>query len=332
MAEFSYASDIAPLRAQFFPIGGISGVERRQLAAQYEKQIAPIEKNRRATQLQMLQAQDQELQFEARKLQLQEAKREAKMKADTENRLPTLMTELDGVLNNPALDTNTKATEVGKINMKYAGISTYNPAVNTLLQSANNQINTLSNIDQNKDRLAQIEEQKRTALLGVAVQTGDAEIAKAIAEQDGVSELEKGYIGLAEKEAARNKAKIEQEQTKQQLEAAEQSRKEQLDRFKLYESRLKDLGALGDTIDVGTIGGTSKTKTQAKPEFKVTPQNRIQLEALMLQLNPTLSLSEVQNTKDKDLYTATVLKVQQGLTELSPSPKAPSVIIDSFSK
>lgn len=334
MAEFSYATDIAPLRSQFFPVGGMSRMERQQLDTRYAKDIEPIDAKRREMQLNMIKLQEQETSYELQKMQLEEAKRVARMKLETETRLPSLMTELDSVLNNSTLDTNTKATEVGKINMRYAGIATYDPRVNTLLQSANNQVNTLNNIDENRARRDAVEEQKRTALLSTALQLGETKVAKDIAAAGGVTPLEQSYIDLAQGQETRAKTKAELEQQQLRREAEENIRKGQLDLYKTYETRLKSLGAINDEGDLlGSLGGAQQNGKQAPTiaqTFALNPANRIQLEAIMLQLNPTLTPEKVKKVSPEDLYRATVMKVHQGLKEYTPSIPTVSPIIKGF--
>ena len=334
MAEFSYATDIAPLRSQFFPVGGMSRLERQQLDTRYAKEIDPIDAKRREMQVNMLKMQEQELSFEAQKLQLEEAKRTARMKLETETRLPALMSDLS-VLENPALDTSAKAVEIGKINMKYAAIAPYDPRVSTLLQSANNQISTLNNIDENKSRKAAIEEQKRTALLSTAVQLGETKVAQDIASSDGINPLEQSYINLAKGQETRTQAKIERDQQELRREQEENIRKGQLDLYKTFESRLKSLGALNDDGDLPTsIGGATAKKGQPNisiaQTFALNPANRVQLEAMMLQLNPTLTPDQVKKVSAEDLYRATAMKVYSGLRENTPSIPTVSPIIKGF--
>lgn len=333
MADFSYATDIAPLRSQFFPVGGMSRLERQQLDTRYAKEIDPIDAKRREMQVNMLKMQEQELSFEAQKLQLEEAKRTARMKLETETRLPALMSDLS-VLENPALDTNAKAVEIGKINMKYAAIAPYDPRVSTLLQSANNQISTLNNIDENKSRKAAIEEQKRTALLSTAVQLGETKVAQDIASSDGINPLEQSYINLAKGQETRTKAKIEREQQELRREQEENIRKGQLDLYKTFESRLKALGALNDNGEPQSFGDAKPKDGQPNltiaQTFALNPANRVQLEAMMLQLNPTLTPDQVKKVSAEDLYRATAMKVYSGLRENTPSIPTVSPIIKGF--
>jgi hypothetical protein len=243
------------------------------------------------------------------------------------------MSDLDAVLNNSALDTNTKATQVGKINMRYAAIAPFDPRVSTLLQSANNQVNTLNNIDENASRKAAIEEQKRTALLSTAVQLGETKVAKDIASADGINPLEQGYIDLATGQESRAKTKATLEQQTLNRELEENIRKGQLDLFKIYESRLKSLGALNDDGDLPTTISGSKDGKPAPTiaqTLSLNPANRVQLEAMMLQLNPTLTPQQVKNTSPEDLYRATAMKVHQGLRQNTPSLPTVSPIIKGF--
>ena len=335
MAEFSYATDIAPLRSQFFPVGGMSRLERQQIDTRYAKEIDPIDAKRREMQVNMIKLQEQEVSFEAQKLQLEEAKRTARMKLETETRLPSLMGDLDSVLNNSKLDTNTKATEVGKLNMKYAAIAPYDQRVATLLQAANNQVTTLNNIDENRIRKEALEEQKRTSLLSTAVQLGESKIAQDIASSNGITPIEQSYINLAKGEEQRNKTKLEREQEKLNREAQDKIRQGQLDLYKTFESRLKSLGALNDDGDLPTSIGDSKAKNgqpnlSIAQTFALNPANRVQLEAMMLQLNPTLTLDQVKKVSPEDLYRATAMKVYSGLRENTPSIPTVSPIIKGF--
>jgi hypothetical protein len=340
MADFSYATDIAPLRSQFFPVGGMSRLERQQIDTRYAKEIDPIDAKRREMQVNMIKLQEQEVSYEMQKMQLEEARRTARIKLETETRLPALMGELDSVLNNNQLDTNTKATEIGKLNMRYAAVAPYDQRVSTLLQAANNQVNTLNNIDENALRKANLAEQRQTSLLSTAVQMGETKVAENIAKSDGIiSPSEQPFIDLAKGAEQTIKVKNIRDQQKQIIEREDKIRQGQYDLFKTFETRLNSIGRLKDTSDDEetplSIAGSSKPNETIQnivttKDLTLNRANRIQLESMMLQLNPKLKPEQLKGVSDQNLFRAASQKTLQGLRANTPAIPTVSPILEGF--
>ena len=334
MAEFSYASDIAPLRSTFFPASGMSRLQRQQLDTRYAREIEPIETKQRQLQKDMLNMVESEDAYEMQRLQLEEAKRTAKMKSETNTRLPELMTELDSVLSNPKLDSNTKALEVGKLNMKYSNLATYNPSVATLLSGANKQVASLQGIDQDKKQQSATDEQKRLSVISSAIQIGDTDLIKTLtdpATRDTV-DINTAYQKLGQRSQEEKRAEQESKKLQAEYEQSENIRKSQLGLFQNFETVIRSMGrAKGDEYQAPS---TTVEKTPAQIQSEQNAENtratnlslaeseRMRLQQMWLVLNPTMKPESIP-TSDQQLYRDVSNKVYSGLSTYSLSPPKP---------
>lgn len=334
MAEFSYASDIAPLRSTFFPASGMSRLQRQQLDTRYAREIEPIETKQRQLQKDMLNMVESEDAYEMQRLQLEEAKRTAKMKSETNTRLPELMTELDSVLSNPKLDSNTKALEVGKLNMKYSNLATYNPSVATLLSGANKQVASLQGIDQDKKQQSATDEQKRLSVISSAIQIGDTDLIKTLtdpATRDTV-DINTAYQKLGQRSQEEKRAEQETKKLQAEYEQSENIRKSQLGLFQNFETVIRSMGrAKGDEYQAPSTT-VEKTPEQIQTEsnaentratnLSLAESERMRLQQMWLVLNPTMKPESIP-TSDQQLYRDVSNKVYSGLSTYSLSPPKP---------
>jgi hypothetical protein len=334
MAEFSYASDIAPLRSTFFPASGMSRLQRQQLDTRYAREIEPIETKQRQLQKDMLNMVESEDAYEMQRLQLEEAKRTAKMKSETNTRLPELMTELDSVLSNPKLDSNTKALEVGKLNMKYSNLATYNPSVATLLNGANKQVASLQGIDQDKKQQSATDEQKRLSVISSAIQIGDTDLIKTLTDpttRDTV-DINTAYQKLGQRSQEEKRAEQESKKLQAEYEQSENIRKSQLGLFQNFETVIRSMGrAKGDEYQAPS---TTVEKTPAQIQSEQNAENtratnlslaeseRMRLQQMWLVLNPTMKPESIP-ASDQQLYRDVSNKVYSGLSTYSLSPPKP---------
>lgn len=334
MAEFSYASDIAPLRSTFFPASGMSRLQRQQLDTRYAREIEPIETKQRQLQKDMLNMVESEDAYEMQRLQLEEAKRTAKMKSETNTRLPELMTELDSVLSNPKLDSNTKALEVGKLNMKYSNLATYNPSVATLLSGANKQVASLQGIDQDKKQQSATDEQKRLSVISSAIQIGDTDLIKTLtdpATRDTV-DINTAYQKLGQRSQEEKRAEQESKKLQAEYEQSENIRKSQLGLFQNFETVIRSMGrAKGDEYQTPSTT-VEKTPEQIQAELNaettratnlsLAESERMRLQQMWLVLNPTMKPESIP-ASDQQLYRDVSNKVYSGLSTYSLSPPKP---------
>lgn len=334
MAEFSYASDIAPLRSTFFPASGMSRLQRQQLDTRYAREIEPIETKQRQLQKDMLNMVESEDAYEMQRLQLEEAKRTAKMKSETNTRLPELMTELDSVLSNPKLDSNTKALEVGKLNMKYSNLATYNPSVATLLSGANKQVASLQGIDQDKKQQSATDEQKRLSVISSAIQIGDTDLIKTLtdpATRDTV-DINTAYQKLGQRSQEEKRAEQETKKLQAEYEQSENIRKSQLGLFQNFETVIRSMGrAKGDEYQAPSttvektpeqIQAESNAENTRATNLSLAESERMRLQQMWLVLNPAMKPESIP-TSDQQLYRDVSNKVYSGLSTYSLSPPKP---------
>ena len=332
MAEFSYASDIAPLRSTFFPASGMTRLESQQLAARSAKEIDPLDTKIRETRQNLIKAVEADNAFEMQKLQVEEAKRVAKMKADTDSRLPMLMTELDTVLNNPSSTPNQKAVEYGKIAMRYSNLATYNPAASTLLSGAGKQVTTLQANEEDQYRKNAAIDQKRMAGIEFATRLGDAEAVKKLSTSTDPAELASAYGSLSTRVAEEKKKEDERALAKAKYDQEEKARSARLDMYKGMEVTLRSVGR--SKLDDETVVGSTTNRTaedilkeqkqeaERLKQLKISEADRIRMKQMWKVLHPDKKETDAPSDDNK-LFTDLTNKVFTGIVTNSGGETIP---------
>lgn len=328
-----YSSDIAPLQGRFFNPLGMRQSEFSQLQSDYMKNIAPMEDRMMQIASQTMAMQNQQLAFERGQLELENARRKAQMEMKSMEMTPNLLNQLNALKNDPTKTYAQKASELGVMQMGNAALINASPAVATMFNSASLALTA----DKDKAAKAEQDAQRKEARIGgvmsSAAQIGDVGTVKSLAGQDGViDDVEGAYLGMATSYENRAKAKTLAEQQELQRQQMEKDLEANLGQMKMYESTLRNIGAIkAEQLPVAIANkGSSSISPIGNPDFKMEPQSRIQLERMMLELNPSLDQNFVTAVSDKDLYSGAISTVYKRINELTPKLKTSSRVTSAF--
>ena len=135
-----FNSDIAPLRAQFFPVGGLRQSEFQQLQAIDTQTIAPLREQSMKMANNILNLQQQDLAYERSQLALESARRNSKREVDAMGQLPALTEKLDSILNDDSKDAYEQTKEISRLQMGMAGTLPFSPAMQNMFSAASNTV------------------------------------------------------------------------------------------------------------------------------------------------------------------------------------------------
>jgi hypothetical protein len=223
MAEFSYESDIAPMRGGNFYSGSVPVGSDYQRFLTMKSLVNKDSRNR-----------IQELEFEKTRLQLEAAKRETRQQIEAENLYPKISERITGILNDQTKDPVTRVTELEKARTEFGAATLANPAINNIFNAASSAITV-------KDQ----QESQRNALAANLTQLGQPEAVKALFGGNVDSGSAKQFFDSAT--AIGTEKKKEEELSKnaafQKLQAEQQTqlRKIDLDILKGHESALRSM-------------------------------------------------------------------------------------------
>jgi hypothetical protein len=303
-AGFSYESDIAPLRGSNF--GGVvspAGLEReRMLDRESAMRIAKIEASSR----------NQEIAFRQQQLELERAAEASRLEREALTVVPEVTKALTSVMNDPSLDDATKTIKVAELKFQYAGPATVSKTIGSLFATAEG-TNEARKAD--RDRV--------NALINPLIQTGQSETLKKVLEGKNIP-MANDYIIAAEAVGASKKEEAEQKGARAQRtellkrETAQQTA--QIGMLNNYMSTLRKLAPQEADVggDIGTLKGgpTTTAVPQAQP-FKFAPENRVELEEMMRDLNPMLENEDLSKYSDENLYRIAVRSTTSSLKKLS---------------
>ena len=303
-AGFSYESDIAPLRGSNF--GGVvspAGLEReRMLDRESAMRIAKIEASSR----------NQEIAFRQQQLELERAAEASRLEREALTAVPEVTKALTSVMQDPSLDDSAKTAKVAELKFQYAGPTTVSKTIGSLFATAEG---TIEARKADRDRV--------NALINPLIQTGQSETLKKVLEGKNIP-MANDYIIAAEAVGASKKEEAEQKGARAQRtellkrETAQQTA--QIGMLNNYMSTLRKLAPQEADVggEIGTLKGgpTTTAVPQAQP-FKFAPENRVELEEMMRDLNPMLENEDLSKYSDENLYRSAVRSTTSSLKKLS---------------
>jgi len=310
-AGFSYESDIAPLRGSNF--GGVvspAGLEReRMLDRQSAMRIAKIEASSRNQETAYRQ---QEIAYRQQQLELERAAEASRLEREALTVVPEVTKALTSVMNDPSLDDATKTIKVAELKFQYAGPATVSKTIGSLFTAAEG-TNEARKAD--RDRV--------NALINPLIQTGESETLKKVLEGKNIP-MANDYIIAAEAVGASKKAEAEQKgasaQRTELFKSEAAQRTVQVGILNNYMSTLRSLAPQEADVggEIGTLKGgpTTTAVPQAQP-FKFAPENRVELEEMMRDLNPMLENEDLSKYSDENLYRSAVRSTASSLKKLS---------------
>jgi hypothetical protein len=301
MAEFSYESDIAPMRGGNFYSGSVPVGSDYQRFLTMKSLVDKDSRNR-----------IQELEFERQKMQLENAREAARLEREALTVVPEVTKALTSVMNDPSLDDATKTIKVAELKFQYAGPAKVSKTIGSLFATAEG-----TNEARKADR------ERVNALINPLIQTGQSETLKKVLEGKNVP-MANDYIIAAEAVGASKKAEAEQKGARAQRtellkrETAQQTT--QIGMLNNYMSTLRKLAPQEADVggDIGTLKGgpTTTAVPQAQP-FKFDTEDRIQIEEMMRNLNPMLEDEDLSKYSDENLYRSAVRSTSSSLKKLS---------------
>lgn len=318
MAEFDYSNDIAPLKGEYFsgnpPQNGMSQDEYRRMmaleTAEIDRQTARSIQRRELD----YKIRASELALKERQLQLQQAADAARMEREALTAIPDVTKKLTSVLEDPALDDATKTAKVAELKLQNVGLATNSKTVSNLFTAAEGTIQS-----------RKAENDRTNALAYALTQTGQAGAVKKLFEGKQ-NPMAQEYIGAAEAIGAAREAESKAKgQTALQKEMMKRETAQQTAQVGMLNSYMDTLRRLAppeskeSDMTVGTLTGEKTTgpAIPAAQPFKFKQQDRIELEEMMLDLNPALENKDMSKFSDEDLYRATVRSTTSSLRKLS---------------
>jgi len=196
--SIDFNSDIAGLRGQFFPVGGLRDSEQRRMRKNYQEVIAPLQDRSMELTNNLVRLEQQELAFDRSRADMREARRKAKQEKDALRRLPDVSSKLDTILTDPSKSSFDKARDINNLQRTMIGQITNSPQLRNLFTSAleTNDIDLREQKRQEdiEDRATKENSRKLGLAYGLA-QSGNVEATKKLVE--GIPEGE-SYVSFAE--------------------------------------------------------------------------------------------------------------------------------------
>lgn len=287
MAEFSYESDIAPMRGDNFYVGPVPTGREYQ---RFLTTKSMIEKD--------LQSGRAQLEFERTKIALEAAKREAQQQIEFTNLYPKISERITGILSDQTKDPVTRVTELEKARTEFGTAVINNPAINNIFNAASSAVTV-------KDQ----QEAQRNALAANLTQLGQAEGVKALFGGDISSGSGQQFYNaaLAVGEEKKKEEELSKNVQLQKLTVEQQKelRKVDLDTLKGHESSLRSMTPkeLSEDDFISAVkSGTAPEKVGTTPQFN--PLQVIELKEMMMDLNPSLQKNpeQLDSVPPEELY------------------------------
>ena len=315
MDEFSYSSDIAPLRKDYFSdlasARGLTEREKQSLGSQYAASLnasldSQIKSSSAMVELQS-QAQRQSLAFQEAQLKLQQARKQIQDELAFEQVKPELESTLNSILSDPTKDAPTKMMDLAKTrNQIFSKIG------------ANAQVNSIFEANAEALKTKDLYSQQRNQAAYAAAQLGDKTAVEKIVGKD----TEQGLIygTLADAAAAENVKKGQAAAQTALFEQAQEQQKTLLGNWKDQFNFLKELDEKNQlNISTGEGQYGAATTEPVKEGFLFDKTDRAKLEGMYKRLNPSFRNKPVGRDviPDIKLFTETYDGTLNTIDELS---------------
>jgi hypothetical protein len=305
MAEFSYESDIAPMRGSYFTDPSISSAERRQLTSRYASTIAPLQEASNKTLERALDIQNQEISFQRQKLDLEKSKEEAKFLLEANSRLGSLTASLGSILNDKSKDTFGKAKDIVNLQIPNASLIARDPTTRALFDSALKRID----VDSTKETLQERKKADRLQLMTTAAQLGDTGLISKLAGSD-MDDEERARLELAGGIAKQNSDIINSKAGKEANEVAQKQATEARDLdlriLSGHEAALRSMKppSMSEDEMVQSLKKGELPSPDKMGAMKFNELDSIELKEIMMDLNPSLQKdpSKLEGIPTSELY------------------------------
>lgn len=307
MAEFSYSSDISPLKGDYFSGSSLSDREQSMLTSKFKASRDASLKTQLEANKEMLQTQSQALDYERTKFALESAKKEARQQVEFEKLYPEISKRIIGIQSDTSLDPLSRISKLEATRAEYGEQVVKNPQLNTIFNAS---ISGVSAFEDQKN--------KRDSMAMQLVNLGAKDVIKTM-YPDVTTGIGKTLYDAADVVDIRNKeeAKLKSDIAKQKIDVdrAKEDRKLGLDILKGYESALRSFAPKGTSDDdfiAALQTGVAPTATKDKdgkplaaPEAPTfTPFQVMDMKEIMMDLNPSLKQdpAKLDSVPPEELY------------------------------
>ena len=206
-----YNQDIAPLRQQYFPM--LTGERGFDQAMKFRQDVLmPMQQHTMKMQQHQMNMRQQELSFKDQKFKLRQARISARRENEAMDRLPEVINQINGILDDPDKGVFDQQRDLAKLQMQYTPIAKFSPLVNNLFNSASKSV----------DARYKQQESVSGFLYQAAVSGVDPDTVRQQAEADGVvTPREQISIDIANSRTKIAAAKTEEERQKLEREQSE---------------------------------------------------------------------------------------------------------------
>ena len=308
MDEFSYSSDIAPLRKDYFSdiasSRSLSQQEKGMLSSQFlSRQKSLLEEQNKAA-ASMLETQRQQLAFQEADLRLKTTRKQIQDQLDLEEALPKIEPMLTALIDDPNMDTPTKILNVEKARLGYAKYGS--PLVNNYFD---NTVKALGTKDVN-------EALRKQAAYDVA-KLGDKSAAQTIAGTGTEAAESLGILADTVRQKQQQEAESEQQKTLFGIQSEKEKGKTEVLKNQL--DYIQKLSAVKDELTGGEkefgAAATAVTDEDKRKQPFLKPVDKIALIKMYKMYNPTAANIDENDIKnDYDLVTDVYGKVYDEYT------------------
>lgn len=341
MIDFN--QDIAPLRQQYFPM--LVGEQAFDQAMKYRQEVLmPMQMQTMKMQQHAMSMRAQDLAYEKQKFDLKQSRQKAKSQLDFMEKLPDLMTRLEGITSDPEKDSYTATKELISLQMEYLPSAQHNPLLGNLFNFAGNSINVDRIRREKEERELEKAESRKFGRMSQLAQVGAVDAVISAAGEE-IDPEEQDYVSLAQTYKRAGEAKTKAATDKAEAEATASAMGKIAARYKSDESTLKSMTTQStqnqwENMTAPKAGGDIQQIVDNVSEgFNLKETDKIRLQELyvdvMRRSGITVDQEALKNADTKDLFRSTYAKVLEQQTilgqYLQPKDNRPSPIQEGFS-
>lgn len=306
MAEFSYESDIAPMRGDNFYTGPVpTGVEYQRFLttkSMIEKNLQN-ERNQLATQR-------AQLEFEAAKRDMERSAEMSRFEREGLLAVPALTQQLTSILDDPTKDDATKAADAAKLKLQNANLISNSKTVGNVFSAFDEEIKT-----------RKIESSQINSLAVTLAQAGRPDAVRKVFAGKNIPLSDEIIIAADEIALGKKQEREDAARLKGLEETGKTSRSETRTKLDALNKQRETL--LGMKPQTGTLPSEGDGQFGATSDGKVPTFSAIQkrtLESMYKRLNPSArkkDLSKMSDEKFLEIYSDTLDGTLSEIDELS---------------
>lgn len=327
-----YNQDIAPLRQQYFPM--LTGERGFDQAMKFRQDVLmPMQQHTMKMQQHQMNMRQQELAYKDQKFKLRQARISARRENEAMDRLPEVINQINGILDDPDKGVFDQQRDLAKLQMQYTPIAKFSPLVNNLFNSASKSV----------DARYKQQESVSGFLYQAAVSGVDPDTVRQQAEADGVvTPREQISIDIANSRTKVAAAKTEEERQKLEREQSEKLEKARVTEGKdIITSLLKIVPDAQDVFGSGDFLNADNAKILkehlAKADKDQAAYHRSILESAYYrslpfdkQLELDMSGKSLDDFTDHQLFNAAYNRASRMQIPASLKQNKPSIIASKF--